>query len=201
VIPPYLQNRILDQGEGGGSFFDRIDLCVSGDFDIAARIKALSITNAAVPFDGKVREGLICRLRTTPPVAVDYPYLVVSEDVGKPTDILMIKDFSKVRKQLKRKIKKGTGLELTVNPARKMDGDSIGKWFSNLSDLYVFCHLSGNQFILSSGATSEYEMVSGPCLDAILKTGGIDPQTHWRNMGRWLEEKLSRSMACAKKAI
>jgi hypothetical protein len=181
--------------------FNRIDLCVSGDFDIASRVKALSISIAGVPFDGKVREGLICRLRTAPPPAVNYPYLVVSEDVGEPADILMIKDFNKVKKQLKKKVKKGTGLELTVNPARKMDGSSVGKWFSNLSDLYAFCHSSRYQFILSSGATSEYEMISGPCFDAILKTVGIEPQAHWRKMGKWLEEKLLRNVAYAKKAI
>jgi hypothetical protein len=181
--------------------FNRIDLCVSGDFDIASRVKALSISIAGVPFDGKVHEGLICRLRTAQPPAVNYPYLVVSEDVGEPADILMIKDFNKVKKQLKKKVKKGTGLELTVNPARKMDGSSVGKWFSNLSDLYAFCHSSRYQFILSSGATSEYEMISGPCLDAILKTVGIEPQAHWRKMGKWLEEKLLRNVAYAKKTI
>jgi hypothetical protein len=181
--------------------FNRIDLCVSGDFDIASRVKALSISIAGVPFDGKVREGLICRLRTAPAPAVNYPYLVVSEDVSETADILMIKDFNKVKKQLKKKVKKGTGLELTVNPARKMDGGSVGKWFSNLSDLYAFCHSSRYQFILSSGATSEYEMISGRCLDAILKTVGIEPQAHWRKMGKWLEEKLLRNVAYAKKAI
>ncbi len=113
----------------------------------------------------------------------------------------MIRDFNKVKKQLKKKVKKGTGLELTVNPARKMNGGSVGKWFNTLSDLYTFCHSSRCQFILSSGATSEYEMISGPCLDAILKTVGIEPQGHWRSMGKWLEEKLSRNVAYAKKTI
>jgi RNase P/RNase MRP subunit p30 len=109
----------------------------------------------------------------------------------------MIRDFNKVKEQLKKKIKKGTGLELTVNPARKMDGRSVGKWFNNLSDLYAFCHSSSCQFILSSGARSEYEMISGPCLDAILKTGGIDPQSHWRNMGEWVDERLLRNVSYA----
>jgi RNase P/RNase MRP subunit p30 len=127
--------------------------------------------------------------------------LLVSEEVGEPADIVMIKDFNKVKKQLKKGVKKGTGLELAVNPARKMDSGSVGKWFSNLSDLYAFCHSSRCQFILSSGATSEYEMISGPCLDAILKTVGIEPQSHWRSMGKWLEEKLLRNVAYAKKTI
>jgi RNase P/RNase MRP subunit p30 len=154
-----------------------------------------------VPFEGGVRKGVICRLRTSPSPAVNYPFLVVSDNVGKPADILMIRDFNKVKKELKKKVKKGTGLELTVNPARKMDSGSVGKWFNNLSDLYRFCHSSRCQFILSSGATSEYEMISGPCLDAILKTVGIEPQAHWRRMGKWLEEKLSRNVAYAQKTI
>ena len=113
----------------------------------------------------------------------------------------MIKDFNKVKKQLKKKVKKGTGLELTVNPARKMDGGSVGKWFGNLNDLYALCRSSRCQFILSSGATSEYEMISGLCLDAILKTLGIEPQGHWRSLEKWLEGKLLRNVAYAKKAI
>lgn len=112
----------------------------------------------------------------------------------------MIRDFNKGKKQLKKKIKKGTGVELTVNPARKMDGSSVGKWFSSLRDLYAFCNSSHCQFILSSGATSEYEMISGPCLDAILKTAGIEPQRHWHMMEKWLEERLSRKVSYAKEA-
>jgi RNase P/RNase MRP subunit p30 len=139
-------------------------------------------------------------LTTTPLAAVNYPYLVVSENIGEPADILTIRDFNKVKKQLKKKIKKGTGLELTVNPARKMDGRSVGKWFSNLRDLYAFCHSSRCQFILSSGATSQHEMISGPCLDAILKTSDIEPQSYWRSMGKWLEERLSRNVSYAKEA-
>jgi hypothetical protein len=126
--------------------------------------------------------------------------LVVSENIGELTDILTIRDFNKVKEQLKKKIKKGTGLELTVNPARKMDGRSVGKWFSSLRGLYAFCHSSRCQFILSSGATSQYEMISGPCLDAILKTSGIEPQSYWRDMGKWLEERLLRNVSYAKEA-
>jgi hypothetical protein len=67
--------------------------------------------------------------------------------------------------------------------------------------LYALCHSSRCQFILSSGATSEYEMISGPCLDAILKTVGIEPQVHWRSLEKWLEGKLLGNVAYAKKAI
>ena len=144
-----------------------------------------------------MREAVIYRLRTPPSGAVNYPYLIVSENIHQPADVLLIRDFYKVKKELKKKIKKGTGLELTVSPTRKMDGGSVGKWFKSLGELYAFCHSSRCQFILSSGARSEYEMVSGPCLDAILKVGGIDPENHWRNLGEWIEERLLRNVSYA----
>jgi len=176
---------------------NRIDLCVSGDINIASKVKTLSISRFGVPFDGNVRKDLIYRLRTAPPGAINYPYLIVSDNISQPADVLMIRDFNKVKDQLKKKIKKGTGLELTVNAARKMDSGSVGRWFNSLSELNALCHWSRCQFILSSGARSENEMISGPCFDAILKTVGIDPQSHWRSMGEWVEEKLLRNVSYA----
>jgi hypothetical protein len=109
----------------------------------------------------------------------------------------MISDFGKVKERLKKKVKKGTGLEMTVRPARKMDATALGGWFSSVNELYVFCHSSRCQFILSSGAGSAYEMVSGPCLDAILKTADVEPQNHWHKLAQWLEEKLSKRVSYA----
>jgi hypothetical protein len=177
-----------------------MDLCVSGAFDITSAIRALSISRVAVTFDGKEHEGAVYRLRTAPSNAVDYPYLVVSENLDEPADILTISDFSKVKKEMKKKLKKGTGLEITINPARKMDSVSVGKWFRSVMDLYKLCHWLRCQFIISSGATSKYEMISGPCLDAILKTVGIEPQSYWSNLTKWLEQRLARNVSYAKEA-
>jgi hypothetical protein len=109
----------------------------------------------------------------------------------------MISDLRKVRERLKKKVKRGTGLEMIVRPARKMNAASLGKWFDSVNELYLFCHSSRCQFILSSGAESVYEMVSGPCLDAILKTADVNPQNHWHNMAEWLEGKLSKRVSYA----
>ena len=46
--------------------YNRIDLYISGDIDIASKVKALSISRFGAPFEGDVREGRIYRLRTTP---------------------------------------------------------------------------------------------------------------------------------------
>lgn len=153
-----------------------------------------------IPFHGKLDEGAIYRLRNSPSHAVHYPYLVVSENVGEPADILTIRDFKKVKKEMNKKLRKGTGLEMIISPARKMDSISLAKWFSSLADLYNFCHWSRCQFIISSGATSKYEMVSGPCLDAILKTIGIEPQKYWSDLSKWLEQRLERNVYYAKEA-
>jgi hypothetical protein len=136
-------------------------------------------------------------LRKAPEAPVKYTYLTVSDNVNESADLLMISDFRKVKERLKKKVKKGTGLEVTVTPVRKMDAAAAGKWFDSVNELYVFCHSSRCQFILSSGARSVYEMVSGPCLDAMLKTVGVEPQSYWHKLGEWLEAKLSRRVSYA----
>jgi hypothetical protein len=178
--------------------FDRIDLYVSGNFDIPSRAKALSISRVGTPFDGRICEGIIYRLKKIPSAPVKYPYLTVSESVDVLTaDLLTIRDFRKLKERLKKKVKQGTGLEVTVTPVRRMDASAVGKWFDCVNELYLFCHSSRCQFILSSGARSAYEMVSGRCFDAMLKTVGVDPQSHWHNMGEWLEAKLSKRVSYA----
>jgi hypothetical protein len=147
------------------------------------------------PFDGKIKEGFVYRLKMAPDWPAKYPYLVVSERVDVPADVLTIRDFRRAKEKLKKKTKKGTGLEVTVAPARKMDAVAIGKWFEDICDLYSFCHSSRCQFIISSGAASMHEMISGPCLDAILKNCDIDPERHWCEMNRWLEARLSRRVS------
>jgi hypothetical protein len=177
--------------------FDRIDLCISGGFDISSRAKALSISRVGAPFYGEVRDGVIYRLRNNPAAPVKYPYLTVSDNADGPVDVVMIGDLRKVRDRLKKRVKRGTGLEMVVRPARKMNAAALGKWFDSINELYAFCHSSRCQFILSSGAGSAYEMVSGPCLDAILKTADIDPTNHWHKMTQWLDGKLSKRVSYA----
>jgi len=160
-------------------------------------MKALSISRMGMPYDGKLREGAIYRVRGTPPKPVNYPFLVVSHNPSEPLDILMINEFNTFKRQAKKNFQKGIGIELTINPVRKMDSGSIAKWFANLSELYRFCISSGCQFIISSGATSKYELISGPCFNAILKIIGVQPQNHWMSMSKWLDEKLGENRAYA----
>lgn len=155
----------------------------------------LSISKVGAPFDGKIHECVVYRLKKAPPSLVKYQYLIVSDNVDEPADILTISDFRGIKEKLKMKVKKGTGIEVTIALARKMDAAGVGRWFDDIRELYLFCQSSRRQFILSSGATSMHEMVSGPCLDAILKNCDIDPHRHWREMNRWLEARVSRKVS------
>jgi hypothetical protein len=147
------------------------------------------------PFDGKIHENVVYRLKKAPQSPVKYQYLIVSDNFGEPADILTISDFRSVKEKLKKRVKKGTGIEVTIALARKMDAPGVGRWFDDIKELHSFCQSSRRQFILSSGATSMHEMVSGPCLDAILKNCDIDPCRHWREMNSWLEARLSRKVS------
>ncbi|HEX2107238.1 MAG TPA: hypothetical protein VHF28_05855 [Nitrososphaera sp.] len=163
-------------------------------------MKALSISRVGIQFNDKMHEGAIYRLSSSPSSPVNYPYLVVSENPAHPADILTIRDFKKMEKEMRKKAKRGTGLETMVSSARKMDSISLGRWFRDLADLYNFCHWSNCQFIISSGATSKYEMISGPSIDAILKIAGIEPWNYWLDLSRWLEQRLARNVQHVKEA-
>lgn len=157
--------------------------------------KALSIDRVGAPSDGKIREDVIYRLKKAPQSPIKYPYLVVSENADGLADVLTVNNFRGIKEKLKNRVKRGTGLEVTVAPARKMEAAGVGRWFESIKELYSFCHSSGCQFILSSGANSMHEMVSAPCLDAILKNCDVDPQSHWQAMNIWLETKLSKRVS------
>lgn len=109
--------------------------------------------------------------------------------------MLAVRDVRRAREKLK-KARPGTGLEIAVTPARKMA--SAGRWFSDVRELYGLCQSLRCQFILSSGASSYSEMVSGQSFDAILRTCGIDPQRHWRDMAAWLSSRLERRVRLAR---
>jgi hypothetical protein len=157
--------------------------------------ETLSIGRIGTPFDGKIGD-VIYRVRQALPPA-KYQYLVVSDNASNldGIDLLTVNNFHSVKEKLKKRAKKGIGFEMTVAHARKMDGHGAARWFSDLRELYEFCHSTRCQLVLSSGANSAREMVSGPCLDVILKTCGIDPRRHWVEMSEWLESRLSRRVA------
>ena len=138
--------------------------------------RILEIDILGTDYNDKIEENVIYRLNKKPKTTPDYRYLVVSEKIDQlfpSIDILVIREFKKIKDNLKRNIKKGIGLEVTISDLRKAEGPQVGKWFNQLRDIHKFCKSSNCQLIISSGACSSLEMVSGRCFESILKTCGM----------------------------
>lgn len=143
--------------------------------------------------------GILYRLQGPAAHASSFPYLVVSDrqDFDQSPDLVTLASFHKAKGILKKKVREGLGLEFVIGRVRKMTGESAAKWFGDLRDAYAFCESSGAQFILSSGATSPHELVSGRSFDEILDELGIDHGRYWRQLELWLQEALSRKVVTA----
>jgi hypothetical protein len=144
-----------------------------------------------------ITSSLSSSITTTSTNTTTYPYLVVSEKIDElllsssSIDIFVVTAFKDINDNLKKKVRKkrGIGLEVSLADLRKSDGLQVGKWFNQIRDLYKFCRSSNSQFILSSGANSVVEMVSGRSFDSILRICDIKPEHYWRELGEWIESK------------
>ncbi|MGH9992671.1 MAG: hypothetical protein ACREAZ_08515 [Nitrososphaera sp.] len=175
--------------------FDRIDFCVGGDIGkMASRAGQLGFRRIGTSFDNTLRENVVCRLAGIPSSPVKFPYVVVSDRINtsQPANVVTLANFSQAKERLKKYCKKGTGLEFSMNRARKMTGPDVAKWFVDIGQASAFCESTGCQLILSSGANAISEMISGRCFDAILKECGVDPDRHWQGMNIWLDTVLAR---------
>jgi RNase P/RNase MRP subunit p30 len=141
--------------------------------------------------------GTIRRLAHEPSGPAKYQYLTVSDkpDDAQRVDLVVIQNFDKIKEKLKKRIRAGTGLEVQVSQARSMDARAAAKWLGQLRDVYAFCRLVRCQLVISSGARSPAEMVSGRSFDALLRECEIDPATYWKDLERWLESRLTRRVA------
>jgi RNase P/RNase MRP subunit p30 len=180
--------------------------------EIAATTHSLGINTLGVDYhfdnilEKKVpTKNIIYRVATKPSVATEFLYLVVSEKFGQfsptNTDIFVVKDFKMVKNNLKSRIKKGIGLEVTIDEVRKADSRQVGWWVSQVKDLYKFSKLMNCQFILSSGANSLLELVSGRSFDAILKTLDIVPEQYWQSLQEWIESRFQNKVFLDSKQI
>jgi hypothetical protein len=148
----------------------------------------------------KIEKNVIYRVQQKPR-SYDFQYLVGSEKItdlysSVDIDIFTLKSY-RLEADVKRKLRTNLGLEVLIADLRRADGRKIGKSFDDLAYVYKYCKSSGSQFILSSGACSVSEMVSGPCLDLILKMCGINPVGYWKDLYEWLQNKCRRRCVIA----
>jgi len=137
------------------------------------------------------QENIILRMDKKNAIAYNFPYLIVADDIrslDSKTDVFLIDAFQG-KDALKRKAKRGLGIEISISSARKLDAHSIARWLKELKSIYTFCQSNDCQFILSSGATSTNELISARSFESILTVAGIDPRTYWRKISEWLYSK------------
>jgi len=140
----------------------------------------------------KPAENIILRMdKKHHPFSYYYPYLVVSDNVktldGK-TDLFLVDPFQR-RDAIKRKIKSGVGIEISIAFSKKLDASLAGKWLKEVKSIYEFCKSNDCQFVLSSGATSVNELVSARSFESLLKLIGITPINYWTEISEWLYTK------------
>ena len=111
------------------------------------------------------------------------------------TDLFMI-DPLQSKDGIKRKAKRGHGIEISISSARKLEAHMIGRWMRQAKSIHEICNSNKCQFILSSGAYSIHEMVSARTIESILKFIGISPTNYWEELSEWLETKSKAKWIC-----
>ena len=155
--------------------------------------KFLNIDVIGCPYRGQTANGIIYRIEQRPSTITDFRYLVVAnnfERLGSSSfqpNLIVVKDFEKIKSFIiKRKYKSTVALEVLLSDIRYQKGFKVGRWFRDVTDLYIFSKRSGFQFIISSGAASVWEMTSAQCFESIMRFCKISPQTYWEELETWL---------------
>jgi hypothetical protein len=158
-----------------------------------SKILDLDIIGIESRFSNKIKpkENIILRMDKKYPIADYYPYLIVSENIktlDSKTDLFLIDPFQR-RDAIKRKAKRGLGIEISIAFVKKLDSSLAGKWLKEVKSTYEFCKSNNCQFILSSGATYINELVSARSFESILKFIGTSPRNYWEEISEWLYGK------------
>lgn len=146
------------------------------------------------------QENVILRMDKKNPIADYFPYLIIADNIrslDSKTDLFQIDPFQG-NDALKRKARRGLGIEISVAPVRKLDAHLVARWLKELKSIYIFCQSNDCQFVLSSGATSTNEMISTRSFESILNVVGIDPRTYWKKISEWLYIKTKARWQYAK---
>jgi hypothetical protein len=141
--------------------------------------------------DSLHRDDVILRMDRKHSIADYCPYLIVTNNIktlDANTDLFM-SDLLQSKDGIKRKAKRGLGIEISISSARKLEAHMLGRWMRQAKFIYEVCNSNKSQFILSSGAYSIYEMVSARTIESILKFIGISTTNYWEELSEWLETK------------
>jgi RNase P/RNase MRP subunit p30 len=159
-------------------------------------LKSIGIEYGTGSYDSIDGEAnVIYLLKRKPSASTKFRYLVISENyhdlVTKDVDLVEITAIDQqFFEMLKRSSSKKLGIEIAVSWLRKTNGQKLAKNIALIKSIHNFTEKYGNQLVLTSGASSIFEMVSGRCFDALLELCDIKPETYWNSLNNWLEHKI-----------
>jgi hypothetical protein len=159
-------------------------------------LKSIGIEYGTGNTDSMGEEADVIHLLKSKPLAsTKFRYLVISENyhdlVSKDVDLVGITAIDEqFYEMLKRSSSKKLGIEIAVSWLRKTNGHKLAKNIALIKSIHNFTQKYGNQLVLTSGASSIFEMVSGRCFDALLELCDIKPETYWNSLNNWLEHKI-----------
>jgi hypothetical protein len=146
-----------------------------------------------------IEDTIVLRLKSRPKNFPSFKSLIVlSESETKINsklpyfDIFYVKKLNNYKiiiKQLKKLNRRNIGIEIKIKDIRSCNSDEVGKWVKSIKEINKFCKLNDNQLIISSGAETNYETISGNTFESLLGIFDIEPLTYWRELEEWIDIK------------
>jgi RNase P/RNase MRP subunit p30 len=146
-----------------------------------------------------INDALVLRFKIKPKKSPLFKYLVVLQESEKKInskipffDIFSLNSWNTYKimlKKLKKLNRKNIGIEIKIREIRKSNSYEVGKWIKSIKEINKFCKLTDNQLIISSGAETNYESISGNTFDSILKILEIEPIKYWTELEKWIDTR------------
>lgn len=146
-----------------------------------------------------INDSLVLRFNIKPKKSPLFKYLLVlNESETKINskipffDIFSLNSWYTYKimlKKLKKLNRKNIGIEIKIREIRNSNSYEVGKWIKSIKEINKFCKLTDNQLIISSGAETNYESISGNTFDSILRILEIEPIKYWTELEKWIDTR------------
>jgi hypothetical protein len=146
-----------------------------------------------------INDSLVLRFNIKPKKSPLFKYLLVLNESEMKTnskipffDIFSLNSWNTYKimlKKLKKLNRKNIGIEIKIREIRNSNSYEVGKWIKSIKEINKFCKLTDNQLIISSGAETNYESISGNTFDSILRILEIEPMNYWNELEKWIDTR------------
>lgn len=146
-----------------------------------------------------INDSLVLRFKIKPKKSPLFKYLLVLNESETEInskipffDIFSLNSWYTYKimlKKLKKLNRKNIGIEIKIREIRNSNSYEVGKWIKSIKEINKFCKLTDNQLIISSGAETNYESISGNTFDSILRILEIEPMKYWNELEKWIDTR------------